>query len=150
LIVVLVLAVFVLVPLLLFGIELVIVGVAIAAGIVGRVVLGSPWIVLAESADAPGVGFAWKVSGWRRSARLITEIADAMKAGRSRSRGRRPSASRFRAEARERCRSPVGPTRAKRSVAPGRPVPTGVVGRSYDLPGSSGAPGQRPIGGHPD
>jgi hypothetical protein len=80
-IVALVLAVFVLVPLLLFGLELIIVGLVIAAGIIGRVLLGRPWIVVLESEDASGVGFAWKVPGWRQSARVIDEVVDAMQAG---------------------------------------------------------------------
>ncbi len=77
----LVLVVFVLVPLLLLGIELIAVGVAIAVGIIGRLVLGRPWIVVAESVDAPGVGFGWRISGWRPSARVIAELAEALQAG---------------------------------------------------------------------
>jgi hypothetical protein len=57
-IVALVVALFVIVPLLLFGIELVIVGAAITVGTLGRLFLARPWIVVAESLDGPGVGFA--------------------------------------------------------------------------------------------
>jgi hypothetical protein len=77
----LVLAVVVVVPVLLFGVELIIVGVVIALGIIGRLVLGRPWIVVAESAAVRGVGFAWKVSGWRGSGRVIGEVADAIESG---------------------------------------------------------------------
>ncbi len=39
----------VIVPLLLFGIELVLLGLLVAAGIIGRTLLGRPWIVQASS-----------------------------------------------------------------------------------------------------
>jgi hypothetical protein len=80
-IVALVIAVFVIVPLLLFGIELIAIGAAIAVGALGRLFLGRPWIVVAQSLDGPGVGFAWKVCGIRRSPRVIDEVARALGAG---------------------------------------------------------------------
>lgn len=80
-IVAIVLAVFVLVPLLLFGVELIIVGVAIALGMLGRLFLGRPWVVAAECLDSPGTGFAWRVSGIRRSQRVLDQVAAALEAG---------------------------------------------------------------------
>jgi hypothetical protein len=72
----------VLIPLLLFGIELILVGVLIAAGIVGRAILGRPWVVEARCSEDPSRSLAWKVVGWRRSARLIDEVAASLANGR--------------------------------------------------------------------
>jgi hypothetical protein len=72
----------VLIPLLLFGIELVLVGVLIAAGVVGRGLLGRPWVVEARCAENASRTLAWKVVGWRRSARLIDEVAASLANGR--------------------------------------------------------------------
>jgi len=72
----------VLIPLLLFGIELILVGVLIAAGILGRGMLGRPWVVEARCAENPARTLAWKVVGWRRSARLIDEVAASLANGR--------------------------------------------------------------------
>ncbi len=52
------LAVFALIviPLLLFGIELILLGLLIAAGIAGRTLLGRPWVVMATpTSDGAGV-----------------------------------------------------------------------------------------------
>jgi hypothetical protein len=72
----------VLIPLLLFGIELILVGLLIAAGIIGRGLLGRPWVVEARCAENPSHALAWKVAGWRRSARLIDEVAASLANGR--------------------------------------------------------------------
>jgi hypothetical protein len=71
----------VLIPLLLFGIELIIVGVLIAAGILGRGLLGRPWVVEARCSEESRT-LGWKVIGWRRSARLIDEVAASLTHGR--------------------------------------------------------------------
>jgi hypothetical protein len=71
----------VLVPLLLFGIELIIVGLLIAAGILGRSLLGRPWIVRASPASDDDRVVAWKVSGIRRSTRVIDEVATSLTNG---------------------------------------------------------------------
>lgn len=71
--------VFVLIPLLLFGIELVILGILLAAGILGRALLGRPWEVRAT--PAAGAPLAWKVRGIRRSARVSDEVAAALARG---------------------------------------------------------------------
>src|SRR5262249_23579818 len=72
----------VLIPLLLFGIELIIVGVLVAAGTLGRGLLGRPWVVEARCSENPSRTLAWKVVGWRRSARLIDEVAASLANGR--------------------------------------------------------------------
>lgn len=67
--------------LLLFGIELIALALLIAAGSVGRTLLGRPWIVQAvPMADGAEV-LAWKVVGWRRSARLIDEVEGSLRSG---------------------------------------------------------------------
>jgi hypothetical protein len=77
----LVLLVFVIIPLLLFGVELIIVGVAVAASIIGRLLLGRPWIVQAQSIGRTREVRTWRVSGWRRSRQVIAEIAQGLAAG---------------------------------------------------------------------
>lgn len=80
-IVALVVLAIVVVPLLLFGIELIALGLVLAASIVGRTLLGRPWVVQAvPSGDGPEV-LTWRVVGWRRSARLIAEVAASLQAG---------------------------------------------------------------------
>jgi len=80
-IMVITLIVFVVVPLLLFGIELIILGLVVAAGIIGRVLLRRPWLIRARSIGPPRQEMAWKVSGWRHSADAIDEIASAFTSG---------------------------------------------------------------------
>ena len=69
------------IPLLLFGIELIILGFLVAASIIGRGFLGRPWIVEARLTSDSIPAYTWQVSGWRRSARLIDEAAAALSAG---------------------------------------------------------------------
>lgn len=71
----------VLIPLLLFGIELIIVGVLVAAGILSRALLARPWVVRATPASGHDRALAWRVSGLRRSGRVIDEVAAALVAG---------------------------------------------------------------------
>ncbi len=73
----------VLVPLLLFGIELILLGLLVAAGIVGRTLLGRPWIVQAIPSDDKADTLTWPVVGWRRSTRVIKEVATSLEAGRN-------------------------------------------------------------------
>jgi hypothetical protein len=74
----------VLIPILLFGIELIIVGCFLAAGLVGRLLLGRPWViearVLGRSDQAQSL--QWKVSGWRRSRQRIDDVVKELAAGR--------------------------------------------------------------------
>jgi hypothetical protein len=72
----------VVIPLLLFGIELIVLGLVIAAAIVGRALLGRPWIVQARRVGGATPALTWNVTGWRRSARLIDEVAGALADGR--------------------------------------------------------------------
>lgn len=81
-----ILVVLVLIPVLVFGIELVVAGTVIAAGLIGRLFLGRAWVI--EARTSSGLGDAdrmleWKVSGWRRSRRVIDEIAADIGAGRA-------------------------------------------------------------------
>jgi hypothetical protein len=71
----------VVVPLLLFGIELILLGLLVATGIVGRTLLGRPWIVQATPLTAEAEKLSWRVVGWRRSTRLIDEVAASLGAG---------------------------------------------------------------------
>jgi hypothetical protein len=71
----------ILIPLLLFGIELILLGLAIAAGILGRGLLGRPWVVRATPHDNPAGALTWKVAGLKRSARVIDEVSSALSSG---------------------------------------------------------------------
>jgi hypothetical protein len=71
----------VLIPLLLFGIELIILGLLVAAGILGRAFLGRPWIVRATPASGHDLALAWRVTGLKRSARVIDEVAASLANG---------------------------------------------------------------------
>jgi len=73
----------VVIPLLLFGIELILLGLLVAAGIAGRTLLGRPWIVQATplTTEAEAKELGWRVVGWRRSTRLIDEVAASLGAG---------------------------------------------------------------------
>jgi hypothetical protein len=71
----------VVVPLLLFGVELILLGLLLATGILGRTLLGRPWIVQATPLATEAEELAWRVVGWRRSARLIDEVAASLGAG---------------------------------------------------------------------
>jgi hypothetical protein len=76
--------VLVVIPLLLFGFELVLVGCILAASLLGRVLLGRPWLIEARTVTPAATGrvVQWKVSGWRRSSELVRSIAADLTAGR--------------------------------------------------------------------
>ena len=78
----LVFVIFVVVPLVLFGIELIVAGIVIAFGINAHMVFGRPWLVVAKPEEPGGRAIAWSVCGWRRSAKVIDDISGALKAGR--------------------------------------------------------------------
>jgi len=78
-----ILAVIVVIPLLLFSIELIILGLAVAVGVVGRALLGRPWVVQAMPNDDSTAMLTWQVVGWRRSRRLITEVAVSLETGKA-------------------------------------------------------------------
>jgi hypothetical protein len=71
----------VVVPLLLFGIELILLGLLLAAGIAGRTLLGRPWVIQATPVEDGENTLTWRVVGWQRSARLIDEVATSIEAG---------------------------------------------------------------------
>jgi hypothetical protein len=71
----------VLIPLLFFGIELIVLGLLIALGVLGRGLLGRPWVVRAAPLTGHDGELTWSVSGWRRSNRLIDEVADSIAHG---------------------------------------------------------------------
>ncbi len=75
--------VLVLIPVLFFGLELIILGVLLATGVIARTLLGQPWVVQATSTDplAAGRRLEWRVRGWRRSQSVIAEIAAELAAG---------------------------------------------------------------------
>jgi hypothetical protein len=74
----------VLLPVLLFGIELIIVGCVLAASLAGRILLGRPWTIEARIVRPAGSErqLEWSVPGWRRSGKVIGEIAQELAAGR--------------------------------------------------------------------
>ncbi len=80
-IVALVVIVFVAIPLLLFGLELLIVGLVLTAGALGHLLLGRPWVIQAWTADPNGASYEWQIAGWRRSGAAIDQIATALVAG---------------------------------------------------------------------
>jgi hypothetical protein len=69
------------IPLLLFGIELIALGLVVAVSIAGRTLLGRPWVVQATPDDDSARTLTWRVVGWRRSRRLIAEVAASCEAG---------------------------------------------------------------------
>jgi hypothetical protein len=71
-------------PIPLFGVELIILGCPLAASLLGRVVLGRSWVIEAKLIAPPGRDrvLEWRVSGWRRSRRLIEEVVLDLDAGR--------------------------------------------------------------------
>lgn len=71
----------ILIPLLLFGIELIVLAMILAAGIVARSMLGRPWIVQATPRTNQSEILTWKVKGWRHSTELIDEVATSLAAG---------------------------------------------------------------------
>jgi hypothetical protein len=77
-------AALIVVPLLFFGVELIILGVVLAAGVVGRVLFRQPWLIEARSSDrlTPGRQLEWRVTGWRKSQELIDKVISDLAAGR--------------------------------------------------------------------
>jgi hypothetical protein len=75
--------VLVLIPVLFFGLELIILGVLLAAGVMARTLLGQPWVIEARSVDplSSGRRLEWRLRGWRRSQNLIAELAAELAAG---------------------------------------------------------------------
>lgn len=74
----------ILVPILFFGVELIILGALLAGGVIARTLLGQPWVIEARSTDplASGGQLEWRVRGWRRSRKLIAQVASDLSTGR--------------------------------------------------------------------
>jgi hypothetical protein len=60
------------------ALELLIVIVLLTGGLIGRVVFRRPWIVFARS---DSVTYAWPVTGWLRSRRVIADVAAQLSVG---------------------------------------------------------------------
>ena len=77
-------AVLILIPVLFFGVELIILGALLAAGVIGRVLFRQPWVIEARSNDplTPGRRLEWHVIGWRKSQSLIQKVTSDLAAGR--------------------------------------------------------------------
>ena len=73
----------IIIPLLLFGIELILLGFLIAAAILGSALLGRPWTVQAVPIGGGDSELTWRVRGWRNSSRVIDEVAASLAAGRT-------------------------------------------------------------------
>ena len=76
-------AALIVIPLLFFGLELIVLGALMAAGVVGRVLLRRPWVIEARSSDplTPGRHLKWHVIG-RKSGKLIDQVVSDLVAGR--------------------------------------------------------------------
>jgi hypothetical protein len=76
--------VLILIPVLFFGVELVILGTLLAAGVIARILLRQPWVIEARSTDplTSGRQLEWRVRGWRKSGKLIAQVALDLSAGR--------------------------------------------------------------------
>lgn len=79
LIVVVLLAIFFVIPLLVTLVDLVIVLLLALLGVVARIVLRRPWTIEARADD--GTVLTWKVVGWRASGQRRVEIAEMLAAG---------------------------------------------------------------------
>jgi hypothetical protein len=77
-------AILILIPLLFFGVELIVLGALLAAGVIGRVLLRQPWVIEARSNDplTSGRQLEWRVTGWRKSRKLIDQVAEDLATGR--------------------------------------------------------------------
>ena len=74
----------ILIPILFLGIELIVLGALLAAGVMARTLLRQPWVVEARCNDSLTSGrlLEWRVRGWRKSGKLIGQVASDLSAGR--------------------------------------------------------------------
>ena len=68
-------------PLVAFILELVVLGALFVAGAAARLLLRRPWRVEAHTPGPPPRVLAWEAAGWRRSRRVVDEVAGALRAG---------------------------------------------------------------------
>jgi hypothetical protein len=66
-------------PVVIFAVELVILAVLAAAGLVGRVILRRPWTIIARSDR--GEVRQWRVKGWGDARAAVDDVARALGAG---------------------------------------------------------------------
>jgi hypothetical protein len=74
----------ILIPVLFLGIELIVVGVLLASGVMARTIFRKPWVVEARSGDSLTSLrlLEWQVRGWRKAGKLIGQVASELSAGR--------------------------------------------------------------------
>lgn len=74
----------ILIPVLFFGLELIMLGVLLGAAVITHTVLGQPWVIEARSTDplTPGRQIEWRARGWRKSGKFIAQVASDLSAGR--------------------------------------------------------------------
>jgi hypothetical protein len=68
----------VLLPLIGIALELIVLLVLLWSGIVGRVLFGRPWIVVAANLDDPRRSAAFAVKGWQRSGQAVEDLSRAI------------------------------------------------------------------------
>ena len=85
-------ALLIVIPLLFFGIELIVLGALLAVAAIGRMLLRQPWVIEARSNDplTPGRRLEWHVIGWRKSQALIEKVTSDLAAGREPPQGTLP------------------------------------------------------------
>ena len=65
---------FIVVPVVLFGLELIIIGCLLAVGVLSRSLFGKPWTIAATRSGARAPAALWRVKGWRASSELIGQV----------------------------------------------------------------------------
>jgi hypothetical protein len=75
-----VLFIFVLLPLLGVALELIALLLVFSSGVLGRALLGRPWVVEAANLDNPERSVAFEVKGWQASRRAIERLKAAISA----------------------------------------------------------------------
>jgi len=71
----------VLVPALLFGVELILAGLLVVAGAGARVVLRRPWLIQATTEDPTYRSVRWRAASFRESRQMIREVRSRIAAG---------------------------------------------------------------------
>ena len=69
-------------PLFALALELIALVFLALGGVIARVVLRRPWLIVATTEGPPVERLAWDVSGWRASGAAIDEVAAALRSGR--------------------------------------------------------------------
>jgi hypothetical protein len=69
------------VPLLVLAVEVVVAVLLIGVGVLGRILFRRPWVIEAHARRGVKPSRAWRVVGWRESARVIEEVGAELAAG---------------------------------------------------------------------